>query len=341
MDWEALKDSILDGQTILFLGQGMTYNYQKPQNEFLVFEQIAQELGENALALHQKDGLFILKNAKKRQLVAKLKAFYEQDFSNPLLEKLAEIPFHLIVHITPDISLKKVFESKSFPFEHAYYKLHKKEVLTEPTPSKPLIYHLFGCVEGGKDDLYIEHTDLFNYVRSIYNPHSAPPEVIMSHFTKEKTDTIVFLGCDFDKWYFQLILHLLKIDEIKSSNTSLIQKDFYSDWKQVFEEGFQVKFIDDDLEEFVNTLYACFEPSELRKAAEKPDFDIKAFKEKLQTEVDQGEYNKVFAEIDDHTAHLMYDQHLFNRLRSEMSFKITLDLIQQLKTFITTLQYKA
>lgn len=265
MDWEALKYSISQQQTIVFIGEGVTYNYQNPSNEMDSFNQIAEGLGDEALSLHQKDGLFILKKARKTRLMPKLNAFYGQDFQNPILEKLIEIPFHLLISITPDVTLKKAFLHKNYSFQHDFYKLNQKDKLEKPSGERPLLYNLFGCIEGGKDDLYVEHRDLFNYVKSIYNPNSEPPDALLSYFTQERTDTIIFLGCDFDKWYFQLILHLLKIHTIESS-TSLHESGFRSDWKSVYEEGFKINFITQEMANFVNELHAQFEPEELRQA---------------------------------------------------------------------------
>jgi|GEM_PF-4872165 len=338
IDWDALADSIKEGQTILFLGQGITYNYQNPGNEALAFAQIRQELGEDALSFHQKDGLFILKTTPKRKLTPKLKEFYGKDFTNPLLEKLAEIPFHLIISLTPDVALKKVFQARQFPHAHAYYKLNQKDDLGKPEKEKPLLYNLFGCVEGGKDDLYIEHADLFDYVRSIYNPNSEPPDVIMSCFAKGKTDTIIFLGCGFDKWYFQLILHLLKIHDIET-NTSVLNNTA-NDWQNVYEQKFKINFVEDNLEEFVHNLHQQFAPAELRKADASLAFSIEELKTKLNEWIEEGDYPKAFTAIEANPT-LVYDKVIFNQLRDEMSFKITLNTIKQLQTFITSLKNKA
>lgn len=338
IDWDVLTDSIADGQTILVLGQGISYNYQKPKNEKHFFENLLTEFGEGKLNFHQKDGLFLLKNLRKRKIISKLKGFYEQDFSNPLLEKIADMPFHLVLSLTPDVSLKKVFEAKNFDFEHSYYKLYHRDELEKPSEDKPLLYNLFGCVEGGRDDIYIEHSDLFDYLKSIYNPDSALPETLLSFFTKDKTDTIIFLGCDLDKWYFQLILHLLNIQDIESS-TSFTGKDFDSDWRNVYEEGFKVNFINHDLESFVNTLYEQFEADELRKADESKAVSITDFQQKLSDWLDEGSYKQIFMAITSHQ-NLDYDKGNLTRLQNEMVFKITFDLLNQLKIFITTLKYQ-
>lgn len=161
---------------------------------------------------------------------------------------------------------------------------------------------------------------------------------MLSFFNEDKTDDIIFLGCDLDKWYFQLILHLLNIQDIESS-TFLSGQDFDSDWRNVYEEGFKVNFINHDLESFVNTLHEQFEAEELRKADESKVLSITDFQAKLNDWLNEGLYEQIFMAI---TAHqnLDYDKIAFNKIRDELTFKITLDNIKQLQMFITTLKYQ-
>ncbi len=335
MDFDALADSILEGQTILIIGSEITYNYPDPAREQAFFKEIMAELGETSLDFHQKDGLFILKNARKRAVLPRLKKFYEEDFSNPILEKIAEIPFHLILSLSPDASLHKVFERKGFDFEQGYYKLNQRETLAKPESSNPLIYQLFGSVLGGKDDMYLDHNDLFKYVRSIYNPQSTLPEAILSYFVPKKSDTLIFLGCNFDKWYFQLILNLLNIQDIESS-TFLSETEFQSEWRTVYEQGFKLNFVMDNSQTFIDKLHQVFDKDELRKANPKGRFSLEAFKQQLNDLLNEGEYDRIFEAVRSQ-AGLNYDVGTFNRLQQEMSFKITFDLITQLKIFIGTL----
>lgn len=193
-------------------------------------------------------------------------------------------------------------------------------------------------MEGGKDDLYVEHADLFDYVRSIYNPNSEPPDAIMSYFAKGKTDTIIFLGCDFDKWYFQLILHLLKIHDIEN-NTSVLNNTT-NDWQNVYEQKFKINFVEDNLEEFVHNLHKQFDASELRKADASLALNIEELKTKLNAWIEEGDYSQAFSAIEANPA-LVYDKVIFNQLRDEISFKITLNTIKQFQTFITSIKSKA
>lgn len=175
IDWEYLSESIRDEKTVLVLGDSVTYNYANAQQEQNLLKDLQEEFGEDSINFHQKDGLFLLKNLQKSKLARRLKKFYEQDFSNPLLEKIAEMPFHLIISLTPDVSLKKVFEAKNYDFVHSHYKLNQRDELHKPQKAQPLLYNLFGSVEGGKDNIYIDHQDLFGYLQSIYNPNSTLP----------------------------------------------------------------------------------------------------------------------------------------------------------------------
>lgn len=340
INFENLAEAIIEGKTILILGEGITYNYKNPDNEENAFQELIQKYQDN-LSLHQKDGLILLRGEgiTRGDLGRALKKFYKQDFSNALLEKIALIPFHLIINITADTTIKKIFEKKELDFQHSYYKLNEKETLAEPNKNKPLIYNLFGCVEGGSDYIFIAHNDLFNYIKSIYNPTSQPPDILKIYFDKKKTDNIIFLGCDLDKWYFQLILYLLNIQQI-DRKLHLFNGNSNNNWKEVYEQGFNLSFINKNLDDFVNELYAQFPANELRQSdkQENKASYIEELKTKLNNWLEEGSYDQIFQRIFS-DENLKYDKMILRDLQKEMSFTITLKLIQRLAVFITTLSY--
>jgi len=333
IDWEALADSILDENTILFLGQGASINYENPQREQEEFDKILDDLKED-VNLHQKDGLFILKNSRKRRsIVRKLKEFYKEDFSNPVLEKIAEIPFHLIINLTPDVSIKQVFENKDFTFEHDFYELDTQKESPIPRKEKPLLYNLFGCIESkNRQNIFVEHQDLFNYLKSLYTANSSISATLKSYFTKEKTDNIIFLGCDFEKWYFQLILHLLQIQDIES-NISLNPQNKKNDWHSVYQEGFKINFIAHDLKEFVDNLHEVFEEEELRKA-KKTTYSPEELKIKIKTFFEENKWAELFEIMEKST--LNYEKATFNKFKREFinGEGTTINFKDRLKIFI-------
>ena len=265
INWGFIADAVLKQKSILFLGGGVSINYQNPKNEAQFFENFVAENHSDILSYHQQDGFLVFRNADTKLLsLNKIRAFYEQDFSNELLEKIAEIPFHLIISLTPDLSLKKIFERKSFLHTHHYYRTKiRTEIDESPTAEKPILYNLLGCV---KDDesLITSHYDLFSTVQSVYADKNLP-EKITSVFNKDATKNIIFLGLEFDKWYFQLILHLLGINYDACIRYAALQKELPENYQTLIETEFKINFAGKDLKSFVENLHQQFTPEQLRK----------------------------------------------------------------------------
>ncbi len=96
-------------------------------------------------------------------------------------------------------------------------------------------------------------------------------KVFADIFDKDSYDYILFLGCDFDKWYFQLVLNLLKIgfEYDAYEALALSSESTKNHWQDVYEQYFKVEFVEDSqIDDFINQLYAEFEPSELRQPVE-------------------------------------------------------------------------
>lgn len=177
-NWDFIAKSILQQRTVLFLGPSITVNYGQPDREAAFLQKIAEQLDREILAYHTQDGFLVFRDENAKLLcLDKLRPFYEQDFTNPLLEQIAEIPFHLIITITPDLTLRTLFKNKNFAFKHQYYKTKLQQKIDEPpTAQKPLLYNLLGCVEAD-ESLITSHYDLYNLIQSIYADRNLPEEI--------------------------------------------------------------------------------------------------------------------------------------------------------------------
>lgn len=265
-NWKYITRSILEQKTIVFLGPGLTYNASQPGQEAQFLSQLAQQNQEKALAYHERDGFLIFPD-KNAQLLCldQITPFYEQFHIHPVLGKLAEIPFHLIIQLTPDMSLCKVFEDKDFDFVHHYYLHTRKIEISDAFHSeRPLLYNLLGSVKD-YESLITSHFDLFNYVRSIYANNNLP-EVLKEAFTSQETQNILFLGLDFEKWYFPLLLHMLRLDFdpcIRYAATQGTQVDGMA--QILYESNFKISFVSDDIGVFIDNLHQQFDTDQLRK----------------------------------------------------------------------------
>lgn len=266
INWEFITRSINQQKCVLFIGPGVTINYQKPDREAVFLKQIAQQYHNEILSYHEEDGFLIFKDENTKLLyLDKIRPFYEQDFSNTILDKISDIPFHLIISITPDLSLNRVFDTKRYGYIHGYYKGKVKQKLEfQPSSLKPLIYNLLGCIKAD-ESLITSHYDLFNLIQSIYADKNLPDE-ITSVFNRDITQNIIFLGFDFNKWYFQLILHLLRINYESCVRYAATQDLMCKHLQTLCESHFKVTFVSDNPGDFINTLHAKFSPEQLRKA---------------------------------------------------------------------------
>jgi hypothetical protein len=66
-----------------------------------------------------------------------------------------------------------------------------------------------------------------------------------------ESKAVLFLGFSFDKWYFQLLLWIMKVDS-KKLRSHLITQD---NLKKFCEEEFNVEFFDDDASQIIDELY--------------------------------------------------------------------------------------
>jgi SIR2-like domain len=256
--WETHIDSIHKQKAILFLGHDITLNYKNSQKEADFFRQLYQKNKEEIISFHEQDGFLVFKDSDARSSnLHKLQKFYAEDFTNPLLEKLAEIPFHAILTTTPDLTMNTIFEKNKFLFSKGYHRAKvKKEIAEMPSKEKPLLYNLLGSAEDD-ESLITSHYDLFNFVESIYASQTLPT-MLSNLLNKENTRHIIFLGFDFGKWYFQLLLHLLKIKGAANKSFANTIAEVDVNVAAFFNTQFKIHFINHNLDSFVNTLHEKF-----------------------------------------------------------------------------------
>jgi len=259
--WDSLIETILDKKCILFLGPGVTVNYAQNQNIETAYKSMTGD--KDFIMHHLKDNLLIFKNFD--QIVDcrhDVKKFYKNDFTNPLLQKLAEIPFHLIISVTPDHTLHTIFEQKKFLFQHNYFsKTNKKNIEYDPRQI-PLIYNLFGDVSE-ETSLIFSHYHLFEYLEWGWVNNSLP-ETIRTVFNKEQTSNIIFLGFEFDKWYYQLILYLFKLNFEGCRRYAIEQLSNENEMLTLCETNFRINFFQNSAQLFVDNLYEHL-PTENRR----------------------------------------------------------------------------
>jgi len=266
ISYEFLRERIIQQKTILLIGPSLTVNFNDADFEKKELLKIkASCSGEEIISYHEDDNFLMFKDLKTKSRYAyKMMDIYKNSFKNPVLEKIAEIPFHAYFQVTPDLTLTEIMEQKQFSHQYNYYSgTRLRDVPQAPTITEPLVYHLFGSVKE-EESIVVSHYDLFAYIKSL---SSCLPENIKSCFNPINTKNIIFIGFEFDKWYYQLILSMLSNEFDKFDNFSPRDTDLKSEVEAFCKNQFNTTFVDTNITEFVENLYNQFKPEQLRQAA--------------------------------------------------------------------------
>lgn len=212
------------------------------------------------------DGWFHSRGESEVETWQRVREFYEQTGSNEsiLLEKIAEIPFHLILSFTPDYRVRDAFKKTGASF-FSFNKYEPLIIAGEPTSTQPLVINLLGELNN-RNSLVLTQSDYFQFLKAIFEKKFFP-ELVKDQIAQ--AEYILFLGMSLDKWYLQLFMQLLKeYDRQKMTPSKKFSSDSFMDAPTQIncEEQFRILFDIKDVEVFVDTLHLkCAEYPELLK----------------------------------------------------------------------------
>ena len=257
IDWGFITETIKNEKCILFLGPELF----RDKNGFSLEEQMSNHLdiGNNPdiQSFYKEEGLFLFTSGiKKTKSYYKIKRFYNQDFREfeNILKKLARIPFHFIISITPDKKCSETFATLGFKSRFAFYwkKQSTSTSFGKPTTKNPVIYNIFGSIDR-QDSMVLTHDDLFEYFESIFKENSMPEKLKLN---LKEAHNFIFLGLNFDKWYMQILLRVLYLHNDKYEFMRYAANQQVSEEMKAFcYQQFKIEFIPTQLNEFVNELY--------------------------------------------------------------------------------------
>ncbi len=266
-DWNELVNAIKDGKCVLFVGpETVLKEPGVPYHQALVSSADFQE--NKYFKYIPKDEMFLLWEKQNRnKLVNRFRNYCQQNnFFDETYKKITAIPFNTIIAVSRYPFLVQTFEKSNLNFQHQWFSKNfskpkpgeTEEVIETPTAENPLVYNLFGKLNLD-DSLLLTHADLFDYLSELLKNENAIPTELKD--LVKSADEIIFLGFKFDRWYVQLLLRLFKLDDHNAEfqRISLSSGD-EDDVLSICETDFKIKFIDDKLDSFVNTLYnKCIE----------------------------------------------------------------------------------
>ncbi len=236
-------NKIADGKCLVILGPELLYENGESINRRL--EKFLHEKHGNQVKYYPEDEMFKFDRSNV-YFEDDIKYFFNQLEPNDLYKKIADIPFATIINTAPDKTLNKAFEEKNILFDYDCYR--KQEVQKKYTRNcKTLIYNIFGDYLE-INSLILNFDDLFDYLFSI----SGDYKLEIKNEIKRAT-SVLFIGFNFDKWYFKLLLRLININENKLLHSHDIAQENY---KNFYSEEFKVAFYgNNSAEEIISELH--------------------------------------------------------------------------------------
>ncbi|HMG15596.1 MAG TPA: SIR2 family protein [Saprospiraceae bacterium] len=270
INWKFITQTIRNEKCILFIGPELF----KDKDGLSLEEQLSKELNisenPNIQKYYKDEGLFLFTgNPEKTYAYYTIKNFYNKPFlkNEEILKDLIKIPFHVIISITPDNKFRQLFKSLGYEPNFSFYwkKQGEIESIENPSIKSPIIYNMFGSIDV-QESLVLSHDDLFDYFESIFKEDSMPKKITKK---LKEADNIIFLGLDFEKWYMQLLLRILKINDKENKFIRYAANQKLSDEIQQFcLQQFKIQFVPTKIEEFVKELLGhCENEGLIRKKA--------------------------------------------------------------------------
>lgn len=268
--WDDLINFIKEGKCILFVGPesvmkspGILYHSELIKSP---------EFQNNEYFKYiERDEMFLLnKNFYRGKLVSRFRNYCNKNiFFDDTYKKISAIPFNTIIVVTRYSFLLQTFENNKIAFQHRWFskifdKSKTEAEIDTPSSEIPLIYNLFGN-SNTDESLLLTHNDLFDYLTKLLSENSLPARL---RELVKSSNQIIFLGFKFERWYLQLLLRLFELNDLNAkferiATTSHEQEDIIN----MCTTDFNMNFIGENSESFVNTLYdKCIEKGvELRK----------------------------------------------------------------------------
>lgn len=297
---DTLARRIRQGKCILFLGPGVfrtkagiPFNSAFAQSlagqlekENIPFEQsLSGNMGymiyQFLFGNNKKKGYNVIKMVDVREQYLNFYRQAEIDLS--LYEQLVKLPFPLVINANTDDRFCTLYQqeqqARNREVEFDFYDMSnrgtveaKKSTYSISTQT-PLVYNLFGhCSEEHLNSLILSEKEMLSYVGSIHQVNMMLPRDIVKFIDPEKY--CLFLGFDFNEWILKIIIRTLWSGETADDRRVLpdsLAIDQPSQYAELFYENeFNICFVNNRLEEFIQTLVNRLNPKTQPPAADEP-----------------------------------------------------------------------
>lgn len=222
-NWEILIQEIKNGRCVLILGPETSILRVNGTNKFsreILIEMFTSGLEDTDEKFEIEDFFttsLIYQNAKhisKGKLINEVSNFYKTSDNEPneLIEKLALLPFPLIINSTPDNRIVRYLKEQNKDVLESFYNYRGNKENLEweylyDSYLKPFVFSLYGSIKDPRS-LVITEDDLLEFLIAIIEKNPPLPASITSVIQDENI-SFLFLGFGFKSWYLRILLYVL------------------------------------------------------------------------------------------------------------------------------------
>ena len=259
VNWDYIIETIKSEKCILVMGPEVAVNHEGEPLHELIASYIGLESNDDIIYFNDDDFFLFRDETAKFPTYLNIQNFYNQTAPSEIYTKLAQIPFHLTISLSPDHLLKKVMESNQIAHNFEYYRKYENpKDVNSPSKQLPLIYNLLGSIEDDESMIFT-HDDMFELLFALLGDFPLPKE-IKNQLKSAKN--FILLGFTFEKWYMKLILRLFSLHRGRFLRYASRSKAILSEeTKELYESHFRINFIDKDLNTFVDKMYSLCDQS--------------------------------------------------------------------------------
>jgi|GEM_PF-5605211 len=248
-----LLNALKNQKCVLVLGHDALQLPSEKKYYQEVLQKVAATFEEDTSYKKDEEFMYVAPTVEK-QVYEYIAKEYQKLPAPTMYDKLAAIPFFMLLNTSPDVYLKNSFESKKpdgFQFVYDYY---QAQVNPTPVPKTnndaPLLYNLFGTVEL-PTTLVFSYNKLFGYMDSLigqkYKLHASMTAQIAD------AESIVFVGLPFNRIYLNMIFWLLGLQSMQYKKFA--SGVHYPETSEFVKKQFTVSFVNENIAEFIEELY--------------------------------------------------------------------------------------
>jgi hypothetical protein len=264
IDFSDLIKSIEFGNCILFIGPEISVN----ENGISLHQKFCEGCSNEKRKYNTSEGFFM--PGAETRLINSAKDYYSRLFpvenkkGKNVLSKIAQIPFELIISLAPDDTLHRIYSTYNIEHHFLYYTGTKLENLDLNT-KVPIIYNALGAASENGRYIYT-HRQFNEYIKNDIT--SKFPFEIENKIKKEETTHYLFIGLDFNKWYYKLLMYELNLlSEVESFAFDATKIEDLN--KEFINQQFNITFIDANFSTFTDILLRKSKEDGLTKSLNK------------------------------------------------------------------------